>query len=295
MSRIQPSRRVAAEVLAAVRDVDAYANLLLPGRIRAARLTGPDAGFATELVYGTLRMQGYYDRVIELAAHRPVARIDPSVLDVLRLGAHQLLTLRTAAHAVLDESVELTKRVRASSAAGFVNGVLRTISRDTPEFWRERALHGLTGTERLAVEHSHPGWIVEAFRSALGLEGAEDELPALLAADNEPPHVAFAALPGLANPAPLLADGGVLPGRLSPLALESPGGDPSTVPGVADGSIRVQDEGSQLAALALSRAREVRPRERWLDVCAGPGGKAAVLAAEAAAGGARLVANEVVP
>ncbi len=295
MSRVQPARRVAADVLAAVRTSDAYANLLLPSRIRDARLSAADAGFATELVYGTLRMQGYYDRVIELAARRPAARIDPPVLDALRLGAHQLLSLRTAPHAVIDESVELVRRARKASAAGFVNGVLRTLSREEPDAWRERALHGLAGAARLAVEFSHPEWIVAALESALALEGAAPELPELLAADNAAPRVAFAALPGLADPHELSGSDRYLPGRLSPLAVSSMGGDPAAQPEVAAGAVRVQDEGSQLAALALSRARAVTPGERWLDLCAGPGGKAAVLAAEAARGGARLVANEMVP
>lgn len=295
MSRIQPARRVAADVLAAVRESDAYANLLLPSRIREARLSGPDAGFATELVYGTLRMQGYYDRVIASAARREPARIDAPVLDVLRLGTHQLLTLRTAPHAVIDESVELVRRARKASAAGFVNGVLRTVSRDSADTWRTRVLKGLTGTDRLATEFSHPAWIVAALGDALALEDAGGELAALLAADNAPPQVAYAALPGLADAGELAREGRYLPGRLSPVALGSTGGDPALLPEVAAGRVRVQDEGSQLAALALTRVRPVRPGERWLDVCAGPGGKAALLAAEAARGGASLVANEVVP
>lgn len=295
MSRIQPARRVAFDVLAAVRASDAYANLLLPTRIRDARLNGADAGLATELVYGTLRMQGYYDRVIELAARRPTAKIDPPVLDVLRLGAHQLLSMRTAPHAVLDESVELVRRARTGSAAGFVNGVLRTLSREQPEVWRMRALEGLSGDARLAVEFSHPEWVVAALAAALAQEGAESQLGDLLAADNVAPRVSLAALPGRADASTLEQTGRFLPGRLSPIALGSPGGDPAAHPEVAEGVVRVQDEGSQLAALALTRARAVVPGERWLDLCAGPGGKAAVLAAEAAQGGARLVANEVVP
>jgi 16S rRNA (cytosine967-C5)-methyltransferase len=295
MSRIQPARRVAADVLAAVRSSDAYANLLLPTRIRDAKLNAPDAGFATELVYGTLRMQGLYDRVIELAAHRAAAKIDPPVLDVLRLGAHQLLSMRTAAHAVLDESVELVRRARKASAAGFVNGVLRTISREQPEVWRGRAVEGLSGDARLAVEFSHPEWVVAALADALAQEGAETQLGELLDADNAAPQVALAALPGLADAASLQATGRYRPGRLSPLALGSTGGDPAANVDVVRGTVRVQDEGSQLAALALTRARPVVAEERWLDLCAGPGGKAAVLAADAAQHGARLTANEVVP
>ena len=258
MNRIQPSRLVAADVLAAVRDSDAYANLLLPVRIREAQLDTADAGFATELVYGTLRMRGLYDRIIELAAHRPVSKIDGPVLDALRLGAHQLLGMRVAPHAVLDESVELVRRARKASAAGFVNGVLRTLSRDTPETWRRRAVEGLEGTPRLAVEYSHPAWVIEAFDGALSTENAQDELQQLLAADNLAPQVAFAALPGVADARALVADDGPFtPGVLSPIALVGVGGDPAQLPDVAAGRVRVQDEGSQLAALALTRARPV--------------------------------------
>ena len=295
MSRIQPARRVAFDVVSAVHTSDAYANLLLPVRIREAKLSAADAGFATELVYGTLRMRGYYDRIIELATKRPVSKLDAPVRDVLRMSIHQLLGMRVAPHAVLSEAVELVRAARVGSASGFVNGVLRTVSRSIAEDWRARALDGARGDERLAIEHSHPEWIVTALRTALDAEGAAAELPELLAADNAAPQVAFSALPGLADPRELADGERFAPGRLSPFALASTGGDPARIPEVAAGRVRVQDEGSQLAALALTRARPVTAGERWLDVCAGPGGKAAVLAAEAALGGAQLLANEVVP
>src|SRR5680860_1906748 len=95
---VQPARRVAYEVIAAVRESDAYANLLLPTRIQRAALDTADAALATELTYGTLRMQGLYARVIALAAGRPVTAIDPAILDVLRLGTHQLLATRVASN-----------------------------------------------------------------------------------------------------------------------------------------------------------------------------------------------------
>ena len=95
-ARIQAARRVAYEVLRAVHGDDAYANLLLPTNIREAGLSEADAGLATELTYGTLRRQGYYDRIIELASGRALAKLDPEVLDALRLGVHQLLGMRVA-------------------------------------------------------------------------------------------------------------------------------------------------------------------------------------------------------
>ncbi|MGN6501425.1 MAG: RsmB/NOP family class I SAM-dependent RNA methyltransferase [Pseudolysinimonas sp.] len=289
-TRIQPARRVAYEVLRAVRESDAYANLLLPSLIADSRLAPADAGLATELTYGTLRQRGYDDRVLSLVVDRALARRDPEVLDILRLGAHQLLGMRTAPHAAVGESVELVGVAGKTSARGFVNGVLRALTRSTPEQWRERALAGLAGDPRLAVEYSHPEWIVAALRAALEADGRPGELEQLLAADNVAPRVSLVALPGLAAPEELGE-----PGAVSPVAAGSAGGDPAARPAVASGRARVQDEGSQLAALALSRARPVAVGERWLDMCAGPGGKSAQRGAEAARAGATLGANELVP
>jgi 16S rRNA (cytosine967-C5)-methyltransferase len=287
---IQPARRIAYEVLRAVRADDAYANLLLPTLLAEAKLTPADAGFATELAYGTLRMRGYYDRVLSLVIDRSLDKLDPEVLDALRLGAHQLLSMRVAAHAAVGESVALVASAGKGSAKGFANGVLRTLTRSTPEEWRERALAGHSGDDALAIGYAHPAWVVAAFRAALSAEERADELEALLAADNEAPQVSLVALPGLATAAEVGELGGV-----SPVAARSAGGDPAGNAVIASGRARVQDEGSQLAALVLSRARAIVPGERWLDLCAGPGGKAALLAAEAATGGATLIANELIP
>ncbi|MEI5582930.1 MULTISPECIES: RsmB/NOP family class I SAM-dependent RNA methyltransferase [unclassified Agromyces] len=287
--RVALSRIVAYEVLEAVRDSDAYANLLLPTRIDRARLSEPDAAFATELTYGTLRMQGFYDAVVAIAAGRPVAKVDPPVLDVLRLGVHQLLATRVATHAAVNESVALARRV-APAAAGFVNAVLRTVSRREADDWRDLvAGEAASPDEALAAVHSHPVWVVRALRTALEREGRGDELVALLEADNAAPRVNLVALPGLSAAPGELGE----PDRYSPVGLTAP--DPLVLVAEHGGRVRVQDEGSQLAALALSRVAPIRPGERWLDLCAGPGGKTALLAAEALAGGATVVAKEVVP
>jgi len=291
-ARVQPARRIAFDVIRAVHESDAYANLLLPVRLGRAKLSTADAGLATELTYGTLRMQGYYDAVIALVAGRPVDRIDAPVLDVLRLAAHQLLSLRVAPHAAVDEAVSLAREVGSRSASGFVNGVLRTITRSSVDDWRERVLRpARSEDERLSLEHSHPMWIVRALRQSLAAEDAEGQLEQLLVADNAAPQVSLAALPGLATTDEL----DQAPGKLSPVAATLRGGEPTRVAAVREGRARVQDEGSQLAALALSRAKAVVPGERWLDMCAGPGGKAALLAAEARQGRATLIANELVP
>lgn len=289
----QPARRLALEIIRAVNTDDAYANLLLPARLKRAGFSTADAAFATELTYGTLRRSGYYDRVIELASGRPVEKIDAPLRDILRLGTHQLLSMRVAPHAAVNEAVQQAKTSGKRSGSGFVNGVLRTISRVDREEWQHRVLGDAPDDDRrLAVLHSHPTWVVEALREVLEADGQESELTYLLEADNAPPKVGLVALPGLADAGADLAP--LARTEFSPIGAVLPGGDPSLIDTVRAGAVRVQDEGSQLAALALSRSRPVREGERWLDMCAGPGGKAALLAAEGALGGATLLANEVV-
>ncbi|RUR00710.1 RsmB/NOP family class I SAM-dependent RNA methyltransferase [Labedella endophytica] len=289
--RIQPARLVAFDVISAVSRDDAYANLLLPGAIAAAGLDRADAALATELCYGTLRMSGYYDRIIAIAAGRPVGQIDETVLDALRLGCHQVIGMRVADHAAVNESVALVRRYGSRSAVGFANGVLRAITRRSPDAWTRAVSEAATSADdREAALTSHPEWVLRAFRRSLAAEGRESELSDLLRADNDAPAVNFAALPGLAS-RPAEAS----PNRFSPVGFTGAGGDPDAVVTAAAGRVRVQDEGSQLVALALARARPVVPGETWLDLCAGPGGKTALLAAEALAAGAHLTANELVP
>ncbi|MCC2028994.1 rRNA small subunit methyltransferase B [Microbacterium sp. YMB-B2] len=287
--RVQPARRVAYDVLRAVSDSDAYANLLLPSAIAEAGLSPQDAALATELTYGALRRRGTYDAVISEAAGRPVSDIDPAVLDALRLAAHQLLATRVASHAAVNESVNLVAGAVGRGPAGFANAVLRRISRDTPGQWQERIEAGArSDDERLGLRTAHPVWIIRALRRALTAEGRADELEDLLDADNASPEVTLVALPGL-------AEAGEPRRPYAPTAFASPGGDPHAVISASGGTVRVQDEGSQLVALALAAARPIETGERWLDLCAGPGGKTALLAAIAQQNGVALEANEVVP
>ena len=131
-------------------------------------------------------------------------------------------------------------------------------------------------------------WVIRALRRALAAEGRADELDDLLDADNASPEVTLVALPGLADPGE--------PRRpYAPTAFGSPGGDPHRVIAATGGTVRVQDEGSQLVALALAAAAPITSGERWLDLCAGPGGKTALLAAIAREHDVTLEANEVIP
>ncbi|RZI96298.1 MAG: rRNA small subunit methyltransferase B, partial [Microbacterium sp.] len=150
-------RWVAYDTLRAVHDSDAYANLLLPREIAKAGLSGPDAALATELAYGTLRRQGTYDAVIADAAGRGVDEIDPPVLDALRLGVHQLLSMRVPSHAAVNETVRQVRKSSGSGASGFANAVLRRVSERSSEDWLERLdTIARSDDERLALRHAHP-------------------------------------------------------------------------------------------------------------------------------------------
>src|ERR1700727_2459259 len=105
--RTDPARRTAYDVLHAVTDRDAYANLLLPALLSERGLTGRDAAFATELTYGTLRGRGTYDAIVAACSDRD--QLDPTVRDVLRLGTHQLLATRVGSHAAVATSVDRPK------------------------------------------------------------------------------------------------------------------------------------------------------------------------------------------
>ena len=302
---------MAYDVLWAVDQRDAYANLLLPALLRERGIEGRDAALATELTYGTLRGLQTYDAILDLCSDRSPGQIDPPVREVLRLGAHQLLATRVASHAAVATSVDLAKDVVGMRPAGFVNAVLRRVGTREQAEWLRIIAPDRTADPAgfLAATYSYPRWIVEAFRGALGEDaaGGLPETEEALAAGNTRPKITLAALPGLAarqellggTPAPA-AEGpagktaaagqaprapGAEPAPWSPFGVILSGGDPAAIPAVAEGRAFVQDEASQLAALALAHAPLAGPADAatgaWLDLCAGPGGKSAVLAAVA--------------
>ncbi|WP_445154556.1 RsmB/NOP family class I SAM-dependent RNA methyltransferase [Arthrobacter sp. Hor0625] len=298
--RADPARLVAFEVLRAVAAEDAYANLVLPARIRHHGLDKRDAGFATELSYGALRGQGTYDAILARCVDRPLDQLDPAVLDALRIGAHQLLAMRVPAHAALDETVGLARAVIGAGPSGLVNAVLRKVSAHTLDEWLELLLSGEADETKVAsVRYAHPEWIVRAFRQSLVAHGRPvSEITELLAADNAAPVVNLVALPGLGSLDEAL-ENGATPGELVEGSALSSGGDLGRLASVREGSTRVQDVGSQLVARALAAVdlADVKSDggERWLDLCAGPGGKAALLGALARQHGATLLANEPAP
>lgn len=291
---------LAFEALRAVDERDAYANLVLPPLLKKAReggnFDGRDAALATELVYGTLRRQGTYDAIIAACIDRPLREVDPPVLDVLALGAHQLLGTRIPTHAAVSASVELARVVLGDGRAKFVNAVLRKISQQDLDAWVAQVAppYDADPEDHLAVVHSHPRWVVSALWDSLG--GGRAGIEDLLEADNERPEVTLVARPGRSTTDELAEATETLPGRWSPYAVRmAEGGEPGAIEAVKDGRAGVQDEGSQLVAIALANAPLDGPDARWLDGCAGPGGKAALLAALASERGAALLASEKQP
>ncbi len=280
--RRDPARTVAFKVLRAVWGNGAYANLEL-ARQREG-LTAVDAAFATELVSGTCRALGSYDRIIERAAGRELKSLQPAVIDILRLGTHQLLAMRVPPHAAISATVDLAALEVGERVAGLVNAILRRVGERDWSGWLDVLSAGQDAVGRLALAEHHPRWIVEAWASVL----PEAELAPALAADNIAPHPCLVVRPGLAERSEL----GGTPARWSPYGAYHDG-DPGSVPAVREGRAGVQDEGSQLVSLALARA--AAPAGPWLDLCAGPGGKSALLAGLARQAGERLVASELQP
>jgi 16S rRNA (cytosine967-C5)-methyltransferase len=291
---VDPARVAAYEALLAVHRDGAYANIVLPQILRDRGLTGRDAAFATEITYGALRGLGTIDLILAMAAGRDVERIDLPARDALRLGAYQILHTRVPPHAAVAETVEMVREV-APGAIGFANAVLRRVTERTFDQWIEVVAPSAVEDPiaHLAAAWSHPQWIVRAFSEALG--GDLAETAQLLAEDNERTPVHLCARPGLADAVELADEVGGAPGAFSPYAVYLGGGAPGDLAAIRDRRAHVQDEGSQLVATALATAELDGRDERWLDLCAGPGGKAGLLAALAAQRGAHVTAVEIAP
>ena len=297
------ARSLALEALTKVRRDDAFANLVLPTLLERVRLERRDAAFATALTYGTLRLRGRYDAVLSHCVDRPLGQLDDDVLDILRLGAHQLMGMRVPTHAAVSSTVDLASDAAGRGAAAFVNAVLRRVcERDLDAWLAQLRADAPDEAGALAAVESHPLWVVKAMRQALlAQDRPVEELADLLHADNTDPEVALCARPGLVSPEHLAKEAGSVtsreprPGDVSPCAVVLTGGDPGRIRAVRESRAGVEDEGSQLVALMLADAPLKGRDERWLDLCAGPGGKAALLGARALQRGARLVANETAP
>jgi 16S rRNA (cytosine967-C5)-methyltransferase len=309
VTRVDPAREAAFDLLRAVAAQDAYANLVWPRILADHGLTGKDAAFATELGYGALRWRGRHDAILTACIDRDLASVQPEVVDALRLGVHQLHEMRVADHAAVDQTVSLVRSRVNPGAAGFANAVLRRVSRGgSASRWLDQLVASgavpaldVDPVGHLRVALSHPEWIVRSIHEALAASDPDRtwaDTRAALAADNLPGAVTLAARTLPRDELVLrLADRGTSAsaGGLSRHAVRAGSVNPATVPEVATGAAGVQDEGSQVVALMLADAPLAGPDTRWLDLCAGPGGKAALLAAVGAPRGVSLTAVELHP
>ncbi|MFW9180830.1 RsmB/NOP family class I SAM-dependent RNA methyltransferase [Corynebacterium striatum] len=290
-SGVDTARAVSFEVLRRVHSDDAFANLTLPKALRVHKLEGRDAAFATELTYGSLRTEGVLDAVIGECSSRALDAIAPEVLDALRLGAYQVLFTRVEPHAAVDTTVRFVEAAGFEKAKGFANGIMRTITRTPAEKWLDKiAPQGEIAA--LAFKHAHPAWIAQSFSRVVGL----GELEAALEGDSQRPIVHLVARPGEISAEELALMTGNEEGKYSPYAVYMESGDPGDLEPVKQGFAAVQDEGSQLIARAVVEAPVAGTDSgRWLDLCAGPGGKAALMGALARIEQAHVDAVEVSP
>lgn len=290
---IAPARVAAFDILSAV-SADRLDLASAIARSRTALTDDRDRALAAEIATGVQRWRAALDHLIVHFSKRPIDRLDPEILEILRLSLHQLLHLtRVPASAVVDDAVNLAGRAGKRSAAGFVNGVLRTVSRTRSSLPLPRRPDD-PGDRAQAIEYfsitlSHPRWLVERWYDRLGFETAE----AWLHFNNRPAPLTLRANRLRVTPADLRArlaalDVMAAPGRFAPDALVVGSGNPLRRPGGVEGLFVVQDEASQLIALLAG----AHPGPRVLDACASPGGKTTAVAATLEGRG-RVVACDV--
>jgi len=275
MSPVDQPRQAALQLLGLVRDEGAYANLALAQVLKDNALNGRDAAFTVELAYGVLRNQLLYDSYIGDCANRDLTTIEPNILDILRLGVHQIIAMRVPDHAAVDSSVNLARGTgsggQSSARGGFVNAVLRCVIRG--ELSRDLSVMPPD------IAYSHPQWIIDSYCESLQRSGRSVvEINELLAANNAPAKPVIAVRSGDTDIP------GTSPGTWLPSARVLDSVIPQELFSDFDRHVIVQDEGSQLVAQAFLNAQPVGRESAWLDMCAGPGGKAAIISDHLPAG-----------
>jgi 16S rRNA (cytosine967-C5)-methyltransferase len=274
------------DILSEVNRRGGYSNLLLPQALTASNFETRDKGFATELLYGTLRMQGRHDYILQQVADRPWSEVDPGIVDICRLGVHQLFEMRVATHAAVAATVELARKVIGESKASYVNAILRKVSAKSLEEWLAPLDEVKDPVVKLAILYSHPEWIVSAYYDLLkDFTLVEKEL----AANNVPASPTLVSWPGESTQEELVELGGVAT-KYSPYGARFEG-SPGSLELVRHRKAGVQDEGSQLVADIFMKFAD--GAENILDLCAGPGGKAALISHLARSKGKKFVANEL--
>ena len=279
------SRLLAFDLLTEVNRNEGYSNLLLPQALNASKLEERDRSLVTELLYGTIRMQGKHDWVLAQISDRPWSEVDPGIVDICRLGVHQIHEMRIPDHAAVAATVEVARKRIGESKASFVNALLRSVTRKSMEDWFS-PLESITDpVERLAIQYSHPEWIVSAYYDLLK---SWEEVEAALKINNEAATPTLVSWPGNSTQQDLIDVGGA-PTQFSPYGAHWKG-NPGALDLIKSRKIGVQDEGSQLVAEVFAK---VARGSSWLDLCAGPGGKAALLSSIARQRSITFTANEI--
>lgn len=279
------SRLLAFDLLTEVNRNSGYSNLLLPEALNSSKLEDRDRALVTELLYGTIRMQGKHDWVLKQVSDRPWDEVDPGIVDICRLGVHQIHEMRIPDHAAVAATVEVARKRLGESKASFVNALLRSVTRRDIQDWFAPLNSIADPVERMSIQYSHPEWIVSAYFDLLkDWSGVETSLQI----NNVAATPTLVAWPGYSTQQDLIDIGGVAT-EYSPYGAHWKG-NPGSLESIKSRRIGVQDEGSQLVAEVFANAAK---GSSWLDLCAGPGGKAALLSSIAHTRGITFTANEI--
>ena len=277
-------RLLAFDLITEVNRNEGYSNLLLPAALSASSLEDRDRNLVTELVYGTLRMQGKHDWILAQISDRPWGEVDAGIVDVARMGVHQIHELRIPDHAAVSATVEVARKRLGESKASFVNALLRSVTRKSLDEWFSPLDQMQDTVERFSIQYSHPQWIISAYFDLLkDWQSVEAEL----ATNNIPALPTLVSWPGYST-RDQLVELGAEPTVYSKLGARMKG-NPGNLDLIKHRLAGVQDEGSQLVATVFAAAAH---GDSWLDLCAGPGGKAALLSSIAKERGINFVANE---
>lgn len=280
------TRLLVFDLLTEVNRSDGYSNLLLPQALTASKFDDRDKAFATELLYGTLRMQGRHDWILAQVSNRPWEQVDSGVIDIGRMALQQIHEMRVPDHAAVSASVDIARKRLGEAQGSFLNALLRAVLKKSLAEWIAPLADITDPIERLSIQYSHPQWIVSAYFDLLK---NDLDVTAALIANNAPAQPTLVSWPGRSSQAELVELGG-MPTQYSPYGVRLPGA-PGAISAIRDRRAGVQDEGSQLVAEIF--AQVCRNAHDWLDLCAGPGGKAALISSIAALGDHSFTANEI--
>jgi 16S rRNA (cytosine967-C5)-methyltransferase len=279
-------RLLAFDIISEVNRRGGYSNLLLPQALSESTFDERDRGFTTELVYGTIRMQGLYDYIFEQISDRPWGEVDSDIVDLARMGAHQIFSMRTPPHAAVSATVDVARKNLGESKGSFINALMRKASSKDIEQWLESLKDESDVIKRMSIEYSHPEWIISAYFDLLK---DQDKVRSELISNNTPARPTLVSWPGASTQDELISLGAT-PTRYSRFGAVSEV-PPASLEVIRHRRAGVQDEGSQLVAQIFSDATS--SAQRTLDLCAGPGGKAALLSHICDVSGRDFVANEI--